>query len=257
MLQANLGDAEDVLEAEPELQARVNAGSGDDTVIAHGDLTGGNGGDVLRALYAFDRHAHTLEGGPGDDVLTGNPGRDFLNPGPGSDVVFVTSERFRDEVRDVIRARDGESDDVHCDFSDHADKLLLDGLDLPLSRSGRCVGIARSSRPRAIPVEIESPPFVPEDCCSGTWVTVACPLDMNSTCGGSATVRVGGRVVGSTRFRVPPGRHRTVRISGAEFSDPDCERVVPATATARTRLRNSVVAATRRLQIEPCYSNHG
>ena len=256
-LQATLGNANDYLEAEPELTAQVNAGPGDDTVIAHGDLTGGDGRDALHALYAFDHHAHSLDGGPGDDAVFGIAGREFLNPGPGTDVVFVTSERFRDDVRDVITARDGDSDDIHCDFADRSDRLLLDGLDLPLSRSGRCVGLARSSRARAIPVEIESPPFVPEDCCSGTWATVACPLDMTGACVGSATVRVGGRAVGSARFRVPPGRRRTVRISGAEFSDPDCERSVPVSATARTRLRNAVLLATRRLRIEPCYSNHG
>lgn len=256
-LRAHLGDANDLLEADSQLRASVSAGNGDDTVIAHGDLAGEEGNDVLRTLYEFDHRAQTLRGGPGDDTLSGIAGRDVLIPGPGNDVVFASSDRFRDGARDVVRARDGESDDVYCDFTDQGDSLLIDGLDLPLSRSRRCSGIRRSSRPRAIPVEIESPPFFPEDCCSGTRITVACPLDMNSTCRGTVTARTRGHRIGSSRFIVPPGRKGAVRISDGEFSDPDCERSVPASAMARTKLGNGVLVATRRLDIEPCESNHG
>jgi hypothetical protein len=166
--------------------------------------------------------------------------------------VTLTTQHAHDGVRDVVRTRDGESDQVDCDFADRRDTLLLDGLDLPLARSWRCFGIARSSPPRAVPVVVESPLLRSDQCCPGTWVRVACPLDTSKPCRGSASARVGGRRVGSASFVVSPGRTRAVRVSRSEYFDPDCEDDVPAIGVARTRMRGRVLVVARRSLILAC-----
>lgn len=83
---------------------------GDDRLFAFdpgyvGDtLEGGPGDDVLTGDYRPD----TLEGGSGSDILRGGPSGDLLDGGEGSDRVDGEGGR------DVISARDGERDVVVC-----------------------------------------------------------------------------------------------------------------------------------------------
>lgn len=65
------------------LAPRVNAGAGDDTVVADGLIEGGDGDDVLRTVAGATPAA--LLGGAGDDVLVGGRGDDVLMGGAGRD----------------------------------------------------------------------------------------------------------------------------------------------------------------------------
>jgi Ca2+-binding RTX toxin-like protein len=70
----------------------VNAGAGDDVVVASGlsataiQLTedGGDGADVLIGGRGNDN----LLGGAGDDILIGGPGQDILDGGLGNNILF-------------------------------------------------------------------------------------------------------------------------------------------------------------------------
>ncbi len=84
-------------------------------------LRGGSGDDELKGSKGKDR----LLAGSGADILIGGKGKDTLNPGSGEDGV-----NMRDGVElaspgpDVIKARDGEPDQISC--GDGNDKAIVD-----------------------------------------------------------------------------------------------------------------------------------
>ena len=84
-------------------------------------ISGGSGDDELKGRKGNDN----LKGGAGADVLIGGKGKDKFNPGKGEDGV-----NMRDGVelaspgKDVIKARDGEPDQISC--GDGVDKAIVD-----------------------------------------------------------------------------------------------------------------------------------
>jgi hypothetical protein len=115
--------------------------------------SGGRLGDVIRGHQGADR----LRGGDGNDEVYGNNGADSINGGDGADVVNdATDNQFEDrdylcagtdDVRDVIRANDGDpldriyadagEDDIHYDIGTDGSHDLrdtkLDARDCPLA----------------------------------------------------------------------------------------------------------------------------
>lgn len=71
------------------LAPRVDAGAGDDLVVADGLVEGGAGDDVLRVVAGARTAA--LLGGAGDDLLVGGRGDDVLMGGAGRDRMFDRS----------------------------------------------------------------------------------------------------------------------------------------------------------------------
>lgn len=71
------------------MQINVDAGNGDDTIIASdgfdATLTGGNGDDVISPSSGLGNL--TINAGDGDDIVTGGDGNDTINAGDGDDTV--------------------------------------------------------------------------------------------------------------------------------------------------------------------------
>lgn len=94
----------------------VDAGSGDDAVIASGQLGGGPGTDELRGSEQDD----LLDGGPGRDLLDGRGGRDLADYRLRTDPVRVdlgagtvrSTEGERDRLTQMEGALGGAGDDV-------------------------------------------------------------------------------------------------------------------------------------------------
>ncbi len=72
------GDGNDRVVLDPGVVGTVDGGPGDDVLTGDGTLYGGDGND-------------RLTGGPGDDTLTGGPGADVLNGGAGNDTVVLSA----------------------------------------------------------------------------------------------------------------------------------------------------------------------
>jgi Ca2+-binding RTX toxin-like protein len=103
-------------------------------------IRGGQGADVLSAgIAGAPTQGVTLQGGPGDDLLTGGAGPDDLRGGPGNDVVAggagpdllaggVGFDTIRgDDGDDLIGAADGMRDQIDCGAG--IDSASLDGSD--------------------------------------------------------------------------------------------------------------------------------
>jgi hypothetical protein len=103
------------------------------------EILGRGGADTLRGLAGADRLAgaagddelrgskgnDSLRGGGASDVLVGGKGKDRLDPGKGQDQVNMREgEELPAPGPDVIRARDGQMDQISC--GDGADKAIVD-----------------------------------------------------------------------------------------------------------------------------------
>jgi Ca2+-binding RTX toxin-like protein len=104
----------------------VNAGDGDDTIDAAGDLApivkltfdGGPGNDVLRGSNGND----VLLGGPGRDSLKGLEGDDVIQGGPDGDSIEA---RAGDVGHDLIEGNDGVDDMVSFTGSISSDQITI------------------------------------------------------------------------------------------------------------------------------------
>lgn len=227
--EATLDDGDDIFSADLRTLARGGSGadllraggllfgdSGDDRLYGSefsDTLNGGSGRDRLSGGADIDR----LAGGPGDDtlrgesdsdVLRGGPGRDRLDGGPGFDQLDGKGGRDR------LQARDGHTDEVHCQDGDGAE---LDRVDM---LSGRCGRTVRVGAPRAVPVgDLSSTPLAfvvtSGDLTDSLGTGVGCPADRTEPCSGSLVIRNAGEVFVRKRFRgLEPGRKRqlTTRV---------------------------------------------
>jgi RTX calcium-binding nonapeptide repeat (4 copies) len=87
-------------------------------------LFGRGGADALKGRGGKDR----LLGGGGADLLVGGRGRDTLNPGKGVDGVNMRDGApIAAPGRDVIRARDGSTDQINC--GDGRDRVFMDEVE--------------------------------------------------------------------------------------------------------------------------------
>jgi hypothetical protein len=182
-----LGDRDDRLAVStapagaPELLPTVDAGDGNDVVIAPG----------------------ILGGGPGDDQLTGSAGDDGLAGGPGNDMLVGLGG-------DDTMAGDAEPQDG-TDGSPYGDDVLDGGAGHD--------GIVYAARHRPVTIDLSAgtageagadarPSLIHGMVVVRAWLTCAC------TYIGTLTVRRGGKLLASGRVRIRPGSperpHRTL-----------------------------------------------
>jgi RTX calcium-binding nonapeptide repeat (4 copies) len=248
-LQADLGAGIDALVAERAIRARVDAGEGDDSVLAAGVVDGGAGDDMLSGDTPTVGRLR-LSGGPGDDTLLGHRGNELLVGGPGSDYFELHGDSgVSGDDTDVVDARDSEIDVVSCARSERIDRLLLDGYDWPRrDRGATCRGVRRSSPARALPTAIFS---AAEENGGGTQVSVYCPHDVPRVCTGTVNAEVAGNHHGPVRFRVRSGRQRGFRVTRRSYDTEACEDP-PARVTVRTRRGDRILRAADDLLVQVC-----
>jgi hypothetical protein len=171
----------DLLDAGGVRHAVTIYGEAGDDVVRGGlgrDGLGGDGGD--------DR----LFGAAGDDALSGGAGRNVVAGGRGHDRYFVDSD-----ARDVIRARGGGADDVFCEKLPRV--LEADARD----RLTRC----------AFPIEVLEPPRL--DRRRRLHLALACPALAPGGC--RATLRLidtRPAPLAETRVKIGAGRHTRLSI---------------------------------------------
>jgi len=202
-----------------------------------------------------------LYGRAGSDSITGAPGRDVIEPGAGRDSVWLTGKSGRGDG-DLVRTRDGELDEIHCDPLDRSDRVLLDGLDWadwkksvalagpPDGRLRRCHGIARSARPRrAFPLDAD---YDYDDYYSPAGpllVSIACPFGGPPVCDGTLAIYEGRRLLARETFRVRAGRARVVPLEGHCRCRHDPDAFI-AHVAVKTRSANGLLAAVvRRFEV--------
>lgn len=114
---------------------QLTGGPGPDTILGRG------GRDDLQGAGGFDR----IKGGNGADVLLGGPGGGLLVGGPGRDGFnMANGVRKGGQGRTVIRARDGQLDQINCGpgahdvaIVDRAEDGVYDCETLKLPKSGQ------------------------------------------------------------------------------------------------------------------------
>ena len=107
----------------------VDAGDGNDTVngsYGNDTLRGGAGTDTLRGIAGNDQ----IDGGAGDDTIHGGADDDLIVGGPGRDSLNGDGDYSGTALggNDIIKARDGEVDQVTCGWG--ADSAEVDAGDL-------------------------------------------------------------------------------------------------------------------------------
>jgi len=184
------------------------------------NLTGGIRSDRLTG----DGQGNLIFGGAGGDVVKGGAGHDYLSVGG-------TKGK-----RDIVRARDGETDFVACAVG--TQELELDGTDLfsDKRRGEGCETFKRSSAFAAVLYtgggETVITQFVTTDT-GVTALTLGCAPDgRKARCRGTVRIKIGDRVLASRSFVA------TDPFGFASIKLPDADR---ATLAAQGRLEATVV----------------
>lgn len=158
----------------------IKGRAGDDRLSAGADLLG------REAAHTQDR----INGGPGIDTVSGSAGDNRLTGGPNPDVILAG------RGDDRIGERDKRIDQVVCGPGD--DRASLDGYDF---FAGGCERVARSFRPAAVPLQVDTTANR-----GGTaFVEIGCPEDGPDRCSGRARILLGGVSLGSDPFGVDNG----------------------------------------------------
>jgi hypothetical protein len=175
-------------------------------------LTGGPLADELLGQGAAD----ILEGGDGADILDGGPGTDALNGGLGGDTQI--GGPGRDTFRlgnggDNYQTRDGFVEDIQCARADSLVGDLVDRIASPANCNPLSIAAGKhvfdtQLSPRALVVRAGRAVRTP----------ISCPEDKPEECAGKLRLLVAGDVLTRARYRVRPGRTRTVlfRLTPAE-----------------------------------------
>ena len=192
------------------------------------EVTGGAGDDELYGGVEDD----TIDGGPGNDVVMGYGGGDTIDGGTGSDQVEGEGGSTVSDGTggpDRITTADGFQDTVTCGSG--ADSLLADSLDIIAAPgfSGTCEQVtiawpaAAAARPagRPRPARAPAPASVrrprlgsrsrPRASKRGV-ARVRLRCAGAATCRGKLTLRRGSKALGSSRFAIPAGKTRTVKV---------------------------------------------
>ena len=192
------------------------------------EVTGGAGDDELYGGVEDD----TIDGGPGNDVVMGYGGGDTIDGGTGSDQVEGEGGSTVSDGTggpDRITTADGFQDTVTCGSG--ADSLLADSLDIIAAPgfSGTCeqvtiVSAGGSGGPAG------GAPATGSGSGAGVGATAATRLALKTarvkrgvarvrlrcagaaTCRGKLTLRRGSKALGSSRFAIPAGKTRTVKV---------------------------------------------
>ncbi len=176
---------------------RASGGPGSDGLVAEGArysavLDGGLGSDGFRAGEGAD----VLRGGPGDDHFedySDSRRGNVLELGPGRDSVESAGEG-----PDLIRARDGQYDEIDC--SDGRDTVVLDALDF---YEDGCERVHRHGLARSIPLNATAYFFEIEDVAfaNSLGLEMTCPFDGRRPCDATVVVSDRGGVVLRRSFR--------------------------------------------------------
>jgi Ca2+-binding RTX toxin-like protein len=177
-----------------DFRVRMYGGPGDDELQATGTLRGGPGDDFF---LLTNEGSSRIFGGPGEDTLGASERADTLVPGAGRDVVHSY------EGADVIRSRDGMTDEIDCDQG--RDTAVVDAFDTgDSSVTDRvfegCERLRRRGEPRAIPTAFQSWEGEPD-----VYLTVGCPPDGPARCLGDVTLYRRGRTIARSTLRTPAG----------------------------------------------------
>lgn len=211
--------------------ARVNLAGDDDSLQVRGSMPpvegfGGAGADRLDGGPAGD----VLNGGNGDDVLEGGEGtptgNDELRGGTGKDILAGRDGRdnlFGEDDDDTIFARDGVADGfIACgngsfDFAD----IDLKDVDANGTKVTSCERITQGAINEGPNVRI-SRRAVRLSRSGVVGVRLSCPGSLSVPCAARLRLRTAGKVraggrrrriaLGSRRYKITPGKTRTVRV---------------------------------------------
>ena len=199
------GRGADVLAGGPEKDTLLG-GHGTDT------LYGGAGVDRLLAGgfgLSEDRTGDRLVGGAESDLLTGSAGANLIDGGPGVDQVAAG------RGRDIIQARDGAIEQVHCGAGE--DSALTDGVDYPLA----CEHHEPYSPSSPVPLELSSGTGSPR-----TSVLMGCREAHPAACAGTVQLELDGRPLTDERPFTFANRHRFVILLDHEPMPVDWDGLV-------------------------------
>jgi hypothetical protein len=219
--------------------ARVEAGRGDDVVRGGPEadvLLGGPGTDALYggagvdSLFARhfgmsdDRTADRLVGGAESDLLTGSAGPNLIDGGAGVDEVAAG------RGRDIIQARDGAIEQVHCGAGE--DTAITDGIDYPLA----CEHHEPYSKASPVPVDF----YTGMAGSPQVSLLLGCREAHPAACAGTVQLELDGKALSDERPFTFANRHRfVVQVDLHEPLSADSDRLV-----VRIRARDAVGAPT-------------
>jgi Ca2+-binding RTX toxin-like protein len=222
----------------------------------------GLGGDDAISVREVGSFSVTASGGPGGDTLTGGgsseaflggSGNDTITPGGGLDVVSADegddSVNVRDRTADLALGGAGNDSVV-------ADNVRLDVLD-GFENVDRTPNVTPDTSTRPVTIR------------GGTVrvrmgrapIRVSCPAAAPASCTGSLALRTAKRVklaglrailqLGSVRYRLAPGKSRTLKVRLAKGSRRLADRKghIKALAVASTGPRGKIAQSSRRLTL--------
>ncbi len=202
-----LGDRNDVVRGGPEADVLLG-GPGTDV------LSGGGGVDRLLAGafgMSVARTADRLVGGAQSDLLTGSAGPNLMDGGPGVDKVDAG------RGRDIIQARDGAIEQLHCGGGE--DSAITDGIDYPLA----CEHHEPYSRPSPVPLAF----FTGPTGSAQVSLLLGCREAHPAACGGTVQLELDGRALSEERPFTFANRHRfVVPLDTSEPMSADWDRLV-------------------------------
>jgi Ca2+-binding RTX toxin-like protein len=180
-------------------------------------LNGGGGDDSLQGWDGDDR----FDGGSGNDRIVGGYGNDTITPGPGTDTVIADATgaicgEFECRVpygNDVIYARDGERDTIDCGIG--TDTVYADAIDVlsgcekveigPVSGGGGPDGGKGGTAKARLAFAKAG---------LGAVARKGLAVTLSGFAPGKVTiaVRLGRKLLGSTRTKLDAGEAKTVRV---------------------------------------------
>lgn len=212
---------------------RVETGAGDDQVTdpdGGGTVRSGPGAD--RITYYGGRTGARIFTGDGRDVISGTRGGDLIDPGGEVDSIDGHGGA------DVIRARDGETEDVQCAQNLYGDRVRPTGRAI-VDAADRVRDCRRVDRPTAgvLVVSQAARPELHYSVATAPTIWTLCPSDVKPRCAGTASLFGDGILSSRKRFRFRPS---AVTIFRLRLSQALQERM-----TERRCLRLTFVFRTR------------
>ncbi|MFL5844366.1 MAG: calcium-binding protein [Solirubrobacteraceae bacterium] len=169
----------------------VDAGEGNDTVngsYGSDTLRGGPGNDILRGIAGDDQ----IDGGAGDDTIHGGADNDTIVGGAGHDLINGDGDYSGTTIggNDVIKARDGEVDQITCGWgADIAEVDADDAEDVDCETVDQSTG-GPSDVPGGLTVTLGRPkPVGLRALANGTALVV--PATISEACVGVLKLTVG------------------------------------------------------------------
>ena len=199
-----------------EILLPASGGSRVDTLTAIEGLSGTPVGDVLTGGAGADDligqdGPDILSGGDGNDTLNGGDASDRLTAGKGTDTLDggkAIDEFVRSDGGDTLISRDGFAESTTCTSADVIVNDLVDRLLSPELCSS--VSTAAAKHQFDTVISRRSPRL---DTDGDLRVRLGCPEEKPETCAGVLRARLGGRALDGARYRIRPGRRRTIELN--------------------------------------------